>query len=39
LAVAFSYGLEVAADIDPYGMQWQAWRRLVPACLTAPELL
>jgi hypothetical protein len=39
LAVAFSDGLEVAADVDPYGMQWQAWRRPVPACLTAPELL
>jgi hypothetical protein len=26
-------------DVDPYGMQWQAWRRPVPTCFTAPELL
>jgi hypothetical protein len=32
-------GLEGVADDDPYGIQWQAWRRPVPACLTAPELL
>jgi hypothetical protein len=32
-------GLQEVADDDPYGMQWQAWRRPVPACLTAPELL
>jgi hypothetical protein len=24
LAMAFSNGLEVAVDVDPYGMQWQA---------------
>jgi hypothetical protein len=31
--------LEGVADDDPYGIQWQAWWRLVPARLTAPELL
>jgi hypothetical protein len=30
LAVASSDGLEEAADGDPYGIQWQAWRRPVP---------
>jgi hypothetical protein len=39
LAMAFSDGLEITIDVDPYGMQWQAWRRPVPECLTAPELL
>jgi hypothetical protein len=34
-----SGGLEGVADNDPYGIQWQAWQRPVPACLTAPELL
>jgi hypothetical protein len=37
--VASSGGLEEAVDGDPYGAQWQAWRRPVPACSTAPELL
>jgi hypothetical protein len=32
-------GLEGVADDDPYEVQWQAWRRPVPACLTVPELL
>jgi hypothetical protein len=32
-------GLEGIADVDPYRMQWQAWRRPVPARFTAPELL
>jgi hypothetical protein len=32
-------GLEGIADIDPYRMQWQAWRRPVPACFTASGLL
>jgi hypothetical protein len=31
--------VEEAVDGDPYGAQWQAWRRPVPACSTAPELL
>jgi hypothetical protein len=39
LTVASSDGLEEAVDEDPYGIQWQAWRRLVPACLMAPEWL
>jgi hypothetical protein len=39
LTVASSYGLEVAVDVDPYGVQWQAWRRSVPACSTASEWL
>jgi hypothetical protein len=30
LTVASSDGLEEAADGDPYGVQWQAWRRPVP---------
>jgi hypothetical protein len=34
-----SDGLEEAVDGDPYGVQWQAWRRPVPACSTASELL
>jgi hypothetical protein len=37
--VASSNGLEEVVDGDPYGIQWQAWRRPVPACPTAPELL
>jgi hypothetical protein len=32
-------GPEGAVDGDPYVVQWQAWRRLVPACPTASELL
>jgi hypothetical protein len=39
LTVVSSDGLEEAVDGDPYGIQWQAWRRPVPACLTAPEWL
>jgi hypothetical protein len=39
LAVMSPGGLEGVADDDPYEIQWLAWRRLVPACLTAPELL
>jgi hypothetical protein len=39
LAVASPGGLEGVADDDPYGIQWQAWRRPVSACLTAPEWL
>jgi hypothetical protein len=31
--------LEGVADDDPYGIQWQAWWRPVPARLTVPELL
>jgi hypothetical protein len=30
-------GLEGAVDGDPYEVQYQAWRRPVPACSTAPE--
>jgi hypothetical protein len=30
-------GLEEAVDGDPYGVQWQAWRRPVPACSIASE--
>jgi hypothetical protein len=32
-------GLEGVADVDPYGIQWRAWWRPVPACFTASELL
>jgi hypothetical protein len=32
-------GLEQAVDGDPYGVQWQTWRRPVPACPTALEWL
>jgi hypothetical protein len=32
-------GLEGVADVDPYGVQWQAWRRPVIAHPTAPGLL
>jgi hypothetical protein len=39
LTVVSSDGLEEAVDGDPYGIQWQVWRRPVPACLTAPEWL
>jgi hypothetical protein len=39
LAGASSDGLEEVVDGDPYGVQWQAWQRPVPACPTAPELL
>jgi hypothetical protein len=38
-AVMSPGGLEGAADVDPYGMQWQVWRRPVPARFTVPELL
>jgi hypothetical protein len=31
--------VEEAVDGDPYGVQRQAWRRPVPACSTATELL
>jgi hypothetical protein len=31
--------LEGVVDVDPYGIQWRAWRRPVPARSTAPELL
>jgi hypothetical protein len=30
LTVVSSDGLEEAVDDDPYGIQWQAWRRPVP---------
>jgi hypothetical protein len=39
MAVMSPGGLEGVADVDPYGIQWQAWRRPVPACFTASELL
>jgi hypothetical protein len=39
MAVMSPGGLEGVADVDPYEIQWQAWRRPVPACFTAPELL
>jgi hypothetical protein len=39
LTVASSDGLEEAVDGDLYGIQWQARRRPVPACLTVPEWL
>jgi hypothetical protein len=39
LAGASSDGPEEAVDGDPYGVQWQAWRRPIHACSTAPELL
>jgi hypothetical protein len=39
LAVAYSDGLEEAVNGDQYGIQWQAWRRPVPVCPTAPEWL
>jgi hypothetical protein len=32
-------GLEGAVGIDPYGMQWQVWRRPIPARFTVPVLL
>jgi hypothetical protein len=31
--------LEGAVDGGPYGAQWQAWRRPIPARPTAPEQL
>jgi hypothetical protein len=34
-----SSGLEGAVDGDPYGVQWRAWRRPIPACPTASEWL
>jgi hypothetical protein len=37
LTVASSGGLEVVVDVDPYGVQWQAWQRPFPARLTVPE--
>jgi hypothetical protein len=39
LTVVSSDGLEEAVDGDPYGIQWQAWRRPVPARLTVLEWL
>jgi hypothetical protein len=39
MAVMSPGGLEGVADVDLYGIQWQAWRRPVPACFTALELL
>jgi hypothetical protein len=30
-------GLEGVADVDPYWIQWQSWRRPVPARFTAPK--
>jgi hypothetical protein len=39
MAVMSLGGLEGVADVDPYGIQWQAWRRPIPACFTMPELL
>jgi hypothetical protein len=36
--MASSDGLEEAVDGDPYGIQWQAWRRLVPVRPTAPGM-
>jgi hypothetical protein len=38
LAVTSPGGLEGVADDDPYEVQWQVWRRPVPACLSVPEL-
>jgi hypothetical protein len=35
MAVMSPGGLEGVADVDPYGIQWQGWRRPVPACFTA----
>jgi hypothetical protein len=32
-------GLEGAAGVDPYGMQWLVWWRPVPARFTVPVLL
>jgi hypothetical protein len=39
LAVMSLGGLEGVADVDPYGIQRQAWWRPVLTRLTAPELL
>jgi hypothetical protein len=39
LAGASSDGLKEAVDGDPYGAQWQAWWRPVPACPTATEFV
>jgi hypothetical protein len=39
MAVMSPCRLEEVANVDPYRMQWQTWRRPVPACFTAPELL
>jgi hypothetical protein len=39
MAVMSPSGFEGIADVNPYRMQWQAWRRPVPARFTAPELL
>jgi hypothetical protein len=39
MAAMFPGGLEGVADVDPYGIQWRARRRPVPACSTASELL
>jgi hypothetical protein len=32
-------GRGIVVDSDPYEVQWQAWRRPVPACLTTSEQL
>jgi hypothetical protein len=37
LAVMLPGGLEGVADVDPYWIQWQSWRRPVPARFTAPK--
>jgi hypothetical protein len=37
MAVTPLDGLEGVADVDPYGTQWQSWRRPVPARFTAPK--
>jgi hypothetical protein len=39
LAAMSPGGLEGVADDNPYGIQWQAWWRPVPARPTAPKLL
>jgi hypothetical protein len=39
LTVASLGGLEVVVDVDPYGVQRQAWRCPFPVRLTAPEWL
>jgi hypothetical protein len=38
MAVMSPGGLEEIADVDPYRMQWPAWRCPVPARFTVPEL-
>jgi hypothetical protein len=39
MAVTSPGGLEGVADVDPYRMQWRAWRCPVPARFAASELL